>query len=193
MFSVDLFFSLALAAGMISKDRPSNKVDIAFALPAVLSVVSASMDKLHARTAPLFMTVEQRFVWGADLKSELTRLDEHYWSTLTDEEKARGVMAVAHRPPLDEETLTTRLWDQFMSPNWRKPREPVLDPPEKAARDGRFELMDQLKDAAPAVHGVDLDTADYVIVESKVPARMGRWQVVQPASEDKPSDRFRPR
>jgi hypothetical protein len=106
--TVDLFFALAIAAGLIAKERPSNKVDMAYLYYLPFCMVFASMDKLHARTVPLFLTGKQQFIWGADLKTELKRLDEHY-SAFPEETKARGVMSFAHAPPTEGDFLTTRL------------------------------------------------------------------------------------
>jgi len=62
--TVDLFFALAIAAGFIAKERPSNKADIAYLHYLPFCMVFASMDKLHARTVPLFLTGKQQFIWG---------------------------------------------------------------------------------------------------------------------------------
>lgn len=50
VLSVDLFFYSCLLMNLISKDRPSNKIDIAYLyyLPFCMAFVSA--DKLHAKT-----------------------------------------------------------------------------------------------------------------------------------------------
>lgn len=152
-------------------------------------MVFVSMDKLHARTVPLFLSGKQRFIWGADLKAELKRLDDHY-SALPEETKARGVMSFAHAPPTEGEFLTTRLWDEFMAPHWRRPKESrpdtVTDPAERERLEKvLLELNEQLKAAAPAAGEVRLKDADFVIVESKVPRRLGKWAIVPPATGTK--------
>ena len=181
--TVDLFFALAIAAGLIAKERTSNKADIAYLYYLPFCMVFASMDKLHARTVHLFLKGKQQFVWGADLKAELKRLDEHY-SALPEETKARGVMSFAHAPPMEGDFLTTRLWDEFMAPHWRKPRQARPDPMNDAEREqverALLELNEQLKAAAPADREVRVKDADFVIVESKVPRRLGKWAIVPP-------------
>jgi hypothetical protein len=146
-------------------------------------MVFASMDKLHARTVPLFLTGRQQFIWGADLKAELKRLDEHY-SALPEETKARGVMSFAHAPPTDGDFLTTRLWDEFMARHWRAPkgRRPAADDPAERDRIEKalLELNEQLKSAGPADREVTVPDADFVIVESKIPRRLGKWAIVPP-------------
>ena len=54
-------------------------------------MVFTSNDKLHARTALLFMAENQRFVWGGELKEEMRRLDAHY-SSLPSEVLDEGLM-----------------------------------------------------------------------------------------------------
>jgi hypothetical protein len=145
-------------------------------------MVFTSMDKLHARTAPLFLKGKQQFVWGADLKSDLKRLDEHY-SELPEEVKGKGVMTFAHRPPSDTSFLATRLWDDFMSPMWRDPTPIEQDTPEKAER--HRQLLDELKnlaDADPASHEVHVDSADFVMIQHSLPAKLGKWTIVPPES-----------
>lgn len=184
VMTVDLFFALAIAAGLIAKERPSNKADIAYLCYLPFCMVFASMDKLHARTVPLFLNGKQQFLWGGDLKTELKRLDDYY-SALPEETKARGVMSFAHVPPIDGEFMTTRLWDEFMSPRWRKPREPRPDPASDPAEGQRVEdllreVNEKLKTSTPAVREVRVKDADFVIIESVVPRKLGKWQIVPP-------------
>ena len=141
------------------------------------------MDKLHVRSVPLFLKGNQRFIWGADLKADLKRLDEHY-SALPEETKARGVMSFAHAPPTEGDFLTTRLWDEFMAPHWRKPRQPrsdsMTEPERKQVERTLLELNEQLKAAAPADGEVRVKDADFVMIESKIPRRLGKWAIVPP-------------
>jgi hypothetical protein len=82
MFSVDLFFQLAVAADLISRVRPAgkadNKVDIAYLYYLPFCMVFVSSDNLHKRTVPLFLRSDQSFVEGPDLKADLKRIDDHY-------------------------------------------------------------------------------------------------------------------
>ena len=189
VMTVDLFFALAIAAGFIAKERASNKADIAYLYYLPFCMVFASMDKLHARTVTPFLKGQQQFVWGADLKADLKRIDEHY-SALPEETKARGVMSFAHAPPMEGDFLTTRLWDEFMAPHWRKPRESRLEAAADPFRREQVEkalgeLNEQLKAAAPADREVRVKDADFVIIESKVPQRLGKWAIVPPEATTK--------
>jgi hypothetical protein len=182
VLSVDLFFALSVAGGFIAKERPSNKVDMAYLYYLPFCMVFASMDKLHARTVPLFMQENQQFIWGADLKTDLKRLDEHY-SKLPEEVKATGVMKFAGYPPTEGEFFVTRLWDRFMSPIWRQPRTPPSERSEKEQAALRA-LMQEIKEAenSPSAKQVHVDDAAFVVIKSAVPPRLGKWQIVPPES-----------
>ena len=76
VFTVDLFFSICLGADLISRDRPSNNIDVAYLHYLSFCMAFTSNDNLHARTASLFMTGDQVFVHGRDLKVDFaTRCD----------------------------------------------------------------------------------------------------------------------
>ena len=74
-----------------------------------------SSDKLHRRTAGLFMRSDQEFVWGPDLKADLKRINGHYLS-LPEEQRDGGVMGLAKHPPVDGDFLTTSVWRRLMAP-----------------------------------------------------------------------------
>jgi hypothetical protein len=116
---VDLFFYLSLDAGLISSERPSNRVDIAYLYYLPFCMIFTSGDNLHGRITPLFLRNDQEFLWAPDLKADLSRLDTHY-AALSDEVKAQGVARFALDPPPDGDYLTTKLWDRFLL-RWREP------------------------------------------------------------------------
>jgi hypothetical protein len=105
-FSVEMFFSIAVGSDLISKERPSNKADLAYLFYLPFCMVFTSSDKLHEKTVPLFLRADQTFVMGAEMKADLRALDEHY-SALPEETKAKGVMSFAFRPPLEGDFLVT--------------------------------------------------------------------------------------
>jgi len=69
--------SIAVGGGHIAKER-GNKADIAYLYYLPFCMGFTSMDRLHARTVPLFMNPNRRLVWGADMKADLNRIDEHF-------------------------------------------------------------------------------------------------------------------
>ena len=117
VLTVEVFFQIALRASLISADRPSNRVDIAylFYLPFCMAFVSS--DRLHGRCAPHFLRPDQEFVLGPDLKADLKRLNDHY-SQLPESERETGITRFAPQPPETGEYLVSRLWDRYL-PSWR--------------------------------------------------------------------------
>jgi hypothetical protein len=108
VMTVDLFFNLALGADLISRDRPSNKIDIAYLYYLPFCMIFVSSDKLHARAVPAFLTSQQMFISGTDLKQDLAKVDAHY-SLLPAEVRARGIYAFAAYPSHGD-YLVTALW-----------------------------------------------------------------------------------
>jgi hypothetical protein len=185
VLGVELFFAICIGADLISKDRPSHRADLAYLYYLPFCMVFVSHDKLHAKTARLFMRQNQAFVWGGELKEDMRRLDEHY-SALPEEIREQGVMRFAADPPDDTTFLTTRLHEQFL-PGWRK-RHDTKTPTESAEK-----LIREVRDAAEAptaAEDVPLDDAQFVLFERRIPVRMGKWRVVPPGAEKNPFPRF---
>ncbi len=182
VLTVDSFFTIALGADYISRERPSNKIDVAYLYYLPFCMVFTSNDNLHARTAALFLGERQVFVRGQDLKADLARLDEHY-SALPDEVKERGVISFAAYPPTEGDFLISRLWDSLMRPDWREhAREPGL----KMSKEEGKELVAQIKLMADAPRTADeftSDEADAVLVQRMVPVRKGKWRLLPPEVE----------
>ncbi len=108
VFSVDFFFYLAIAADLISRARPSNKVDLAYPYYLPFCMVFASNDRLHKKVAPLFLRDDQTFMEGSALKADLDKLDQHY-SLLPEEVKNQGIYRFAAAPPTECSFLVTQL------------------------------------------------------------------------------------
>ena len=181
VLTVDLFFCLGLGADLISRERPSNKIDIAYLYYLPFCMVFTSSDNLHARTVPLFLTGDQVFIRGPELKADLAKLDAHY-SALPDGVKARGVVSFASYPPTEGDFLVSRLWDKHMAPEWKRNARRERKPPEpeaerKLVRDiARMADAPRVLDRAP----LDLDEADYVVFERRVPLFKGKWRLLPP-------------
>jgi hypothetical protein len=174
--TVELFFCLGIAADLIGRERPSNRVDIAYLHYLPFCMVFTSGDNLHARTVPLFLGPDQVFVTAADLKADLRRLDEHYMQ-FTEEDRALGMWTFAPSPPPDGDFLVSRLWDRFLG-GWR---EPHLRPATPAK--GERNLVREVEEIrnAPSVTGERPDTeCDFLLIERLYPRRKGKWQIAPP-------------
>jgi hypothetical protein len=181
---VDLFFCIGLGADLIGRERPTNKIDIAYLYYLPFCMAFTSRDKLHERTAPLFLDSDQVFIRGDDLKTDLAKLDEHY-AHLSDEEKLRGVMSFAHYPPVDGDFLTSKLWDKLMRPEWR---DWARKSPEMRSKENDAKIVAEINEItdAPQLTVEDLsqfEEPDAVVVQRKVPLYRGKWRMLPPEVE----------
>ena len=60
---------MAIDKKLISPDRPSNRTDMAYLYYLPFAMMFVSNDKLHKRTARLFLNAQQEFVSGDELKA----------------------------------------------------------------------------------------------------------------------------
>ena len=181
---VDLFFCIGLGADLIGRERPTNKIDIAYLYYLPFCMAFTSRDKLHERTAPLFLDKDQVFIRGDDLKDDLAKLDAHY-SQLSEEEKLRGVMSFAHYPPVEGDFLVSKLWDKLMRPEWREwpTRQPELRSIENDAKiiAEINEIADSPRSSIKASDPPQ--DPDAVLVQRKIPLYRGKWRMVSPEVE----------
>lgn len=175
VLTVEIFFQIALGAHLISTERPSNRVDIAYLFYLPFCMLFVSTDKLHRRCAPLFLRSNQDFVWGDELKADLKQLNEHYLK-LPETEKESGIMRFASKPPETGDYLVAKLWDRHLH-SWRgKSPDPLVRNPEKEK-----ELVDHLKrfSKAPTLSPQDVDfhpdDAEMLSIQRLVRRRKGSW------------------
>lgn len=184
MYSVELFYYLAIGADLISRQRPAgkadNKVDLAYLYYLPFCMVFVSNDNLHERIAPLFLREDQSFVKGQTLKAGLAAIDE-YFDAFPEEKKARGLFALASDPPDDASFLVTQLWDRHL-PGWRKRRDEheKLSP---EAQKALVELINKIpKEGQPLNPASKLSMQDmqYVHVTRTILRKKGKWVRVPP-------------
>ncbi len=191
MFSVDLFFYLAIAADLISRSRPvgkaDNKVDLAYLYYLPFCKVFTSNDNLHERIVPLFLREDQTFIKGAELKDDLRKLDDHY-SSLPEDVKVGGLHHFADYPPTDSSFLVTRLWDKHV-PAWRE-RSAKKQEISQDAKQALRQLINRLQKEAQPVNPDKPPTvaeANWIMVEREVPFQKGKWRRFPPEAERKRS------
>jgi hypothetical protein len=176
VFSIDIFFNLCLAAGLISSERTSNKIDIAYLYYLPFCMLFVSSDKLHAKTAPLFLNKHQIFLEGADLKSDLVALDSYY-SAKADEIAKEGLFRVASRPPADDRFLTQRIWTRFLGRPTAMPLVGNVPVPESLRN--KLEAMSKLaKSPTGKFSRRELDDPDQLVIQREVPLSMGKWRLL---------------
>ncbi len=68
MLMINIFFCLVLPTQLLSKVKPSHKIDLAYLYYLPFCSVFTSKDNFHADIVPLFLSPEQTFVNGTELK-----------------------------------------------------------------------------------------------------------------------------
>jgi hypothetical protein len=186
---IDVFFHVAVDKRLIAPERASNRVDIAYLYYLPFTMVFVSNDKLHGRTASLFLGDDQLFVTGEDLKRDLMALDAYY-SARPESERAQGLFRLAGYPPQDDAFLTTRIWKRFGMPTQRPPED--VDPAEtlpKGIVDKLLAAVGEMKEARNS--GVEQfsrsewDDATHVVTERRFPLQRGKWRLLPPGFEAK--------
>lgn len=131
---VETLFSLALASGKISSDRPSNRCDISYLHYLPFCNLFTSSDKLHRDCAPLFLRKNQEFVWGQDLKADLSS-QNLFLQKLSEEQRNQGLIRLA---PTPSEGLIRDLWQRYLPASLAPEREAML------SKAGESALVDKL-------------------------------------------------
>jgi hypothetical protein len=113
VLTVEVFFQVALSASLIARERPSNRIDIAYLYYLPFCMVFVSSDNLHRRCAALFLRKDQEFVWGLDLKAGLSALNRHFLQQ-SPAALARGVITFDGEPPAGVATIVDGLFVRHM-------------------------------------------------------------------------------
>lgn len=152
VLEVDLFFYFCLQASLISTERPSNRIDIAYLYYLPFAQVFISSDKLH-RSCAQALCPGKSFVWGVDLKGDLKAINGHF-SGMPAAEREKGLTSLPSGPPEVEGSLVAELWDRW-SPGWResnKSAKPDVGPKENTAL---VEELNRIANAPPLAKGLE--------------------------------------
>jgi len=183
VLSIDLFFYFGTSAKLFESFRhaSTHKVDIAYLYYLPFCNIFTSNDKIHEALAPIFMRQDQTFVKGVDLKNDLAKLNAYY-DKLPDDIKTRGTYVFAPCPPDDQSFLATRLWDKFMSKQWRSIKDHVrkFDGTDKVDPKATNETIDNIKMMMRErnvlkASETPLGDTDCMIVKQMVSAKRGKW------------------
>lgn len=177
---VDLFFYVAMLKGLISTERPSNKLDIAYLYYLPFCQVFTSADKLHAKTAPLFCEQGQIFIPGNEMKVACKEMDEYY-SQFHDEIEDRGLISFVGYPPYTLENAITKAWDEFCVPNWRDPIDgvaPGVSKPVEKSEAKKNPTVKEMMDATDVENVSGKEQIDFVTISHKLRARRGKYKML---------------
>lgn len=179
VIKIEVFFHICVSRGFISAERPSNKIDIAYLHYLPFCNVFISGDKLHRSTAKYFLSKNQRFVWGAELKEDLNKINAYYLR-LPQETKDRGVISFASKPPADEGFLTADLWD-ILGTSWRNKKCENIAPLSKEANDKLVQHIKGFTDA-PTLPSDQMpdpsEELDGLSMQRSVRRKRGSWYQV---------------
>lgn len=189
IFSIDLFFYIGTAGKLFNQfpHPQTHKVDMGYLYYLPFCKIFTSKDRLHIAVAPIFMRTDQTFIHADDLKTDFTNLNTHY-DSLPDEVKERGSVVFAPCPPDDTSFLTTKMWNKYMSKDWRsiKERARKFDGTDKINPELEkelFEKMNKLIKEGKVINSdklQDSDEAENMIVRHTVSSRKGKWKKFPP-------------
>jgi len=178
---VDIFFHICIDKKLISPDRASNRIDIAYLYYLPFCQLFISNDKLHRRVAALFIRTDQQYVEGAALKSDLTKLDA-FFSSLPIEQRREGLFRLASEPPDDDQFLTTRLWNEVFARNGKRPRERKgqTGKKNKSAASLLKSIKELQETATDPIQMGDHENTKIMALQRKIPRKMGKWEMFPP-------------
>jgi hypothetical protein len=175
---VEVFFHVCIEKLLISPDRPSNRVDIAYLFYLPFCRVFVSNDRLHKNTAPLFMNANQQFLYGEDLKADLAKLDVHY-SGLSADVRAEGLFRMAGSPPDDDTFLTTRAWKSAGLSIRHSEALPRESHPSAAHLLKEIAAMEKSPPApGRSERRLGTEDMDQMVIKRMIPRRMGKWKLL---------------
>jgi hypothetical protein len=174
---VEIFFQISLAANLISAERPSNRVDIAYLFYLPFCHIFVSGDKLHKLCAPVFLKKQQDFVWAPELKGDLGRINRALMAT-SELERQVGLHKLAPSPPGNLPDLAVALWQKHTPFSGKADMGTPRMSPETERK-----LVEHLRSITrastdPEVAGIPSDELDNVAIERLVPARKGNWWLI---------------
>ena len=186
VLEVESFSQIALASNLISSERASNLLDIAYLFYLPFCMMFVSNDRLHQRCAPLFLRPNQEFVWGPDLKANLGQSNEHFLK-LPKKVREQGVYSMADDPPPIGNQAVRNLWSRLL-PKWREAgREPpnaTHRPPPTA---DEIRRMAESPEMVVSEHARTSGELDQAIIKRSVKQRKGSWyQIPASLNRDQP-------
>lgn len=176
---VELFFRAALGANLIASTRSSHKIDMAYLNYLPFCMVFVSNDKLHKQCAPLFLRSDQSFVWGSDLKSDLTSLNDHF-KKLPEETRKQGIYKFANHLPEESQGVIRQLFESH-TPRLLKKSSASIEV-DKIKKDAHKKIFDEMKkwESASSEGSTKNGTMDTLIIKRSISKTRGSWVQVPP-------------
>ncbi len=177
VLKVELFFQIALAASLISSERASNRVDVAYLFYLPFCHMFVSSDKLHRRCASVFMTNRQDFVWGQDLKADLARINQEL-SAIPEAQRQVGLQKLVREPPGDPNGIVASMSRKHSSIAQSSGDAEIPIP-----LDSERMLLEHLKSFTEAPTAKDVSHLPHgdlesIVIERLVPPKRGGWWIL---------------
>ncbi len=109
--SVYMNFYAGIAQNHIGS-RASNLIDLEYVLYLPFCKVFTSSDKFLREFSGVFLTEDQDFVWGFDLKKDLRAIQE-FWNKKSDEQIKQYRRKYGNYPPEIQGLITYKLWKKY--------------------------------------------------------------------------------
>lgn len=180
---VQFFFHVAIGANLVASTRASHQVDIAYLFYLPFCQVFVSTDKLHRNCAPLFLRPDQTFVWGGDLKADLTATNAAF-SSLPEETKAKGIYSFAKQLPDQVQGVIRPLLQQYTPSLLQAATDSISINAEATKR-----VVEHVKawESAPEV-AQTVETAgmpmESLVLKRSILRQRGAWVQVRPETQD---------
>ena len=171
---VEVFFQIALASKLVSSERRSNRLDIAYLFYLPFCMMFVSNDRLHQRCAPMFLRPDQEFVWGPDLKMNLGQINRDYLK-LPNAIAERGVYSLTDDPPAVGNQAVRKLWSRLL-PKWSESGSELSSESHRRGPTAR-----EIRELAEAPEMVTSDAAslagelDQAVIRRLVKKKKGSW------------------
>ncbi|HIF0138899.1 TPA: hypothetical protein ACXV19_002036 [Legionella anisa] len=176
VLTLENFFYIARAAGLIPLSA-SSWMDLNYLYYLPFCMMFVSSDKLHKRCAPLFMRKDQHFVWGQDLKNDLSSLNIYY-TGLPDEIKKKGVSFFANKPPQNPKFLVAELWDKFF-PEWRfNQNKAAINENDHFSIKEVVNNLYNLNESKQSTVDLYIGNTDSLLIRRKVRKQKGSWSLL---------------
>jgi hypothetical protein len=178
VLTIELFFYIALAANLISSERPSNRVDIAYLFYLPFCMMFVSSDHIHQSCAPLFLRNDQEFVWGQELKKSLGKINKYYLQ-LPESAKEKGVISFSSDLPQIEDPLMENLWSRLLPKSREMKQRDALNKP--TANPTTWEEIKGMENAPPlSPEEIDFDplNVDGVLFKRSTRKVKGSWRQI---------------
>lgn len=169
---IETFFSLALASGKISADRPSHRCDISYLHYLPFCLVFVSSDRLHRDCARLFLRRDQEFVWGLELKADLASQSASLKHMPQNELEELGLISLGPRPTPG---LIRSLWERHV-PRALSPA--TISPQKPHANEVISQMIERISNSPTdpkLINQLTKNAPDSITVKRMISKKKGSW------------------